>query len=269
MQSGYLNVDGSKLYYELAGEGEALALVHAGFVDSGMWDAQWEAFAHHYRVVRFDMRGFGKSDAVQAPVSRRDELYRLLKHLEIDRAHLVGCSLGGEVVMDFALEHPEMVASLVVVLSVPGGFEMQGEPPADMLEMFGALETGDLKRVSELQVRLWVDGGFRTPEQVDPAVRRRAAEMNWIAVSNGTFAADLAPANPLDPPAATRLDAIHVPTLEIVGALDHPEILRAADVMVGALKDAQKVIVADAAHVPNMERPDAFNAAVLRFLGGK
>ncbi len=66
--NGYIEVDDGKLYYETAGEGEVLVLNHAGFVDSGMWDAQWETFAQHFRVIRFDMRGFGKSSLVQTPV---------------------------------------------------------------------------------------------------------------------------------------------------------------------------------------------------------
>ncbi|HLU10217.1 MAG TPA: alpha/beta hydrolase [Oceanobacillus sp.] len=263
-QTGYVEMDG--VYYETAGEGETLVLCHAGFVDSGMWDAQWEAFAQHYRVIRYDMRGYGKSDKATAPVSRRDELYRLLKHLGVERAHLLGCSMGGATAIDFTLEHPEMVMSLIAVSAVPDGFEMRGEPPPDLMEMIGAMQQGDLKRASELQIRIWVDGMFRQPEQVDPNVRQRAAEMNWIPVSSGTMALDMQPVNPLTPPAIERLSAIEVPMLVIVGALDHPEILRAADVMVSEVKRAKKVIIPDAAHVPNMEKPAEFNQAVLSFL---
>lgn len=264
----YLELNDGNLYYEVAGEGETLVMSHAGFVDSGMWDSQWEALSQHYRVIRFDMRGFGKSSPVTTPISRREDLYALLTHLHIERPALMGCSLSGEVILDFALEHPEMVSKLIVVSAVPGGFEMQGEPPAEMLEMFDAFENGDMERASELQIRLWVDGSSRQPEQINPLVRQRAAEMNRIPVQNATWAiADAQPLNPLNPSAATRLNEIQVPTLIIAGALDHPEILRAADVMTNSIEDAQKVIIADSAHVPNMEKPAEFNEAVLRFLG--
>src|SRR5262245_29029711 len=96
--NGYFEVDGGSIYYELAGEGETLVLSHAGFVDSRMWDSQWNDFAQHYRVLRFDMRGFGKSSKLEAPVSRRDDLYALLNHLGIGHAHLLGCSMSGEIV---------------------------------------------------------------------------------------------------------------------------------------------------------------------------
>jgi 2-hydroxy-6-oxonona-2,4-dienedioate hydrolase len=266
-QSGYVQVDGGKVYYEIGGEGDTLVLSHAGFVDSGMWDSQWAEFTRHYRVIRYDMRGYGKSDPLQGPISRRDDLYHLLKAHGVERAHLLGCSMSGEIVIDFALEHPEMVSSLIPVSAVPSGFEMKGDPPPHLLEMMSAVQQGDISKASELQIRIWVDGPFREPAQVNTMIRQRAAEMNLIAVKNGTFIkADSQPLNPLNPPAATRLKEIRVPTLIIAGALDHPEILRAADVMAGEIKGAKKVILADAAHVPNMEKPEEFNRAVLGFL---
>jgi pimeloyl-ACP methyl ester carboxylesterase len=267
MTTGYADLSDGKVYYEMAGEGETLVLCHAGFVDSGMWDDQWAAFTPHYRVIRFDMLGYGKSDKPTHPVSRRDELYQLLKYLNVDKAHLLGCSIGGETVIDLALEHPEVVSSLIPVSAAPVGFELQGEPPPNMLDMMTAAQQGDLKRASELQLRLWIDGMYRQPEQVDPQVRQHAAKMNWIEVSNKRWMLDMQPPpNPLTPPAAQRVAEIQVPALVIAGALDHPEILRAADVMVSAINGAQKVVIPDSAHLPNMEKPAAFNRAVLDFL---
>lgn len=266
-KTGFIEVDGGKLYYEEAGEGETLVLAHAGFVDSGMWDGQWGAFAEQYRVIRFDMRGFGRSSVAEKPVSRRAELGAVLDHLKVEKAHLLGCSMSGTTVIDYALEHPERVTSLIAVSADPSGFEMQGEPPAEMMQMIGAIQKGDLEKASDLQIRLWVDGSTRKPEQVDRMVRERAAGMNKIAVENGTFMkADMQPVDPLTPPAIERLGSINLPTLIIAGALDHPEIVRAADVMQEAIKGAKKVIIDGTAHVPNMEKPNAFNQIVLDFL---
>jgi 2-hydroxy-6-oxonona-2,4-dienedioate hydrolase len=267
MTTGYADLGDGKLYYEIEGKGEYFVLIHAGFVDSGMWDGQWEAFSRQCRVLRFDMRGFGKSDLAAGPVSRRYDLYRLLQELGIKHVHLLGCSMGGETAIDFTLEHPEMVLSLTVVSGIFGGFEMRGEPPSEVSEMLQALEMGDLDRVSNLQIHLWVDGTFRQPEEVDPLVRQRAAEMNRIAVKNGTWAtADASPLNPLNSPAAGRLAEINVPVLIIAGSLDNPEILRAADLLADEINGAKKVIISDSAHVPNMEKPEEFNKIVLDFL---
>lgn len=265
--SNYVDLGDGKLYYEEAGEGEPLVLSHAGFVDSRMWDDQWNDFTQHYRVIRFDMRGFGKSDPAGGPITRRNDLYQLLKHLNIARVTLLGCSMSGEIILDFALEHPEMVAALVVVSAVPGGFELQGEPPRYLMEMMAAIEQGDLALASELQNRIWIDGPFRQPEQVDPLVRQRATEMNRIALANQTWRkVDVSPLNPLNPPAVQRLNEIRIPALIIAGGLDHPEILRAAEVMATAIPGARKVIIPDCAHLPNMEKPGRFNQVVLDFL---
>ncbi len=265
--NGYIEVEGGKVYYETAGIGTPVVLAHAGFVDNRMWDDQWAALAEQYRVVRFDMRGFGKSDPLQAPVSRRADLQRVLDQLGLAQATLIGCSLGGEMILDFALEQPERALALVVISTAPSGFQLQGEPPRDLLEMFGALQNGDLARASELQNRIWLDGPFREPGQVDAALRQRVTEMSRLALEKGAWSqASLQPLNPLDPPAVTCLASIHVPVLIVAGALDHPEILRAADTLSAAIPGAREFISPECAHLPNLEKPHEFNQQVIGFL---
>jgi pimeloyl-ACP methyl ester carboxylesterase len=265
--NGYVSVDGGRVYYEVSGDGAPIVFLHSGYVDSRMWDDQWEPLSRHHAVIRYDMRGFGRSDPVEAPLSRRRELSQVLAHLGVSRATLVGCSLGGETILDFALERPDTVASLVVVSATPGGFELQGQPPPDLLAMLAAVKAGDVARASELQVRLAVDGPFRQPDQADPLVRQRALEMSRNALAKETWGVMLAPPpDPLDPPAVQRLAAIQAPTLLVAGALDHPEILRAADVMKAAIPGAQVALIPGSGHLPNMERPAAFNRVVEDFL---
>ena len=265
--SDYVAIDGKRLYYEVAGQGPTVVLAHAGFLDSGMWDDQWAALRAHYRVIRYDMRGYGKSDVLDGPTTRRAELDQLLAHLEVDAAYLVGCSMGGEIMLDYTLEHPDKVLGLVLVNSTPSGFEMQGAPPAEIMQMIEAIQARDVARISELQLRVWIDGPNRQPSEVDAAVRQRAAVMNQTPVQNFTWVvADMQPANPLQPPAVQQLDKVHVPTLVMVGALDNSEIMRAADVLVDGIAGARKVVIAGAAHIPSMEQPAAFNRTLLDFL---
>jgi 2-hydroxy-6-oxonona-2,4-dienedioate hydrolase len=267
--TGYVEQADGRLYYEVAGEGETVILGHAGFVDSGMWDDQWDAFAQRYHVVRYDLRGFGKSDPATGPRNRRNDLAHLLAHLQIGHAALVGCSMSGTIMLDFALEHPEMASALVIVSAAPSGFEMEGAPPPELAEMFPAAQQGDSDRVSELQIRLWIDGPTRQPKQVNPDVRRRAAAMNHIPVQRNTFfVADLQPFEPLAPPAIERLDTLQPPTLVLAGALDNAEIVRAANVMAAAIPGAQANIFTQSAHLPSMEQPEEFNQTVLDFLAG-
>ena len=150
----------TNLHYEIAGEGETIILGHAGFVDSRMWDAQWDALSANYRVLRFDMQGYGQSPVATQPISRSEELLSVMDSLNIEKAHLVGCSLSGAAYIDFVLTHPQRVLSLTVVNAAPGGFEMQGEPPRYMMEMFGAMQSGDACSTSPDCIALY-DGDVR------------------------------------------------------------------------------------------------------------
>ena len=266
-QTNTITIADGQIHYEVIGQGTPLIFCHAGFVDSQMWNPQIDAFSQDYQVIRYDLRGYGQSSPATQPISRRHELLAVMEHLDIDKAILVGCSISGTTVLDFALDYPEKVIALITVAATPSGFELQGEPPAHIYEMFGALQQGDFETASELQTRIWFDGMTRSPEQVDAELRQQVKAMNLNAVQRNTFLiADSQPLNPLDPPAITRLSEIHVPTLVIAGALDHPEIMRSATVMTDAIPNATTHILDDSAHLPNMEQADDFNRFMCDFL---
>jgi pimeloyl-ACP methyl ester carboxylesterase len=265
-ENGFAEVNGARLYYEIAGEGNPLVLVHAGIADGRMWDGQLAAFAPRYRVIRYDKRGFGRSAMVEGPYAHHEDLRALLDSLGIERAFLVGCSMGGRTIIDFALQNPGRVRALVLVGSAVSGFEAESYPPEQWEELLAADEAGDLERVSELEVRIWVDGPYRGPDQVDPGVRDLVREMNLIALKNE--ASGLGDERPLEPPAVDRLAEIQVPTLIIVGDRDRPEIVVRADILERSIQDARKVVMPETAHLPNMESPVEFNRVVLEFLDG-
>ena len=264
-QSSTAEVHGARLAYEVVGEGEPLVLVHAGIADMRMWDPQVGPFAESRRVVRYDMRGFGKSPAVAGPFSHHDDMRGLLDALGVGRAAIVGSSMGGKVAIDFALENPDRVVALVLVASPVGGFEPDTPRPEEWDEMVAADEAGDLERLSELEVRKWVDGPQRGPDAVDPAVRDLVTEMNLIALRNEESGL-LGDERELEPLAAGRLGEIQAPTLVVVGELERPEILAAADLLAGEVPGAEKVVMRGTAHLPSMERPEEFNALVMEFL---
>jgi 2-hydroxy-6-oxonona-2,4-dienedioate hydrolase len=265
-ENGFAEVNGARLYYEIAGEGEPLVLVHAGIADSRMWDRQLGVFAHRYRVIRYDMRGFGRSAMVQGPYAHHEDLRALLNFLGIERVFLVGCSIGGGTIIDFALQNPGRVRSLVLIGSAVGGFEPGSDPPEQWEELVAADEARDLGRVSELEVRIWVDGPYRGPDRVDPGVRDLVREMNLIALRNE--ASGLGDERPLEPPAVDRLAEIQVPTLIIIGDQDQPEIIEAGDLLERSIPLARRAVMPGTAHLPNMESPDEFNRIVLEFLDG-
>lgn len=264
MTEGYLNINGARLFYQESGSGDPLVLVHAAVADHRMWDDQWDTFAQQYRVIRYDMRGFGRSECGEGTFVNADDLRGLLDALGIEKAHLLGCSKGGETVLDFAVEHPDRVLSLTAASATPTGFEMQGAPPPQIAHIGAAIGAGDWQQVAELHAQMFVDSTHRTPEQSNPAVRQRMKAMNLDSLPNMLFLMEHE--TPIEPPAVSRLDSIHAPALLIVGALDHAELNRAADVMSAAMPDARKVVIEGAAHLPNMEQPDIFNRTMLDFL---
>src|SRR5947209_9678446 len=123
---GFAEVNGTKLYYEVAGAGHPLVLLHEGIADSRMYDDQFNAFAQHYRVVRFDIRGFGQSDLPTGdkPIALHEDLYGLLTFLGMKKTYLLGMSMGGAMALNFTLTHPDMVDGLILVAPGVGGYPM-------------------------------------------------------------------------------------------------------------------------------------------------
>lgn len=263
-QTGVASVNGTNLYYELSGEGPTLVLAHANPANLTMWDEQIDALGRHYRVLRYDGRGVGKSEKATGAFSQHEDLNALLETLDIEKAHFIGLSNGSMVVTDFALSQPEKVLSLVLASPALGGYEFSGEPPATLMALFGALGAGDMSEAAELATQIWADGPSRKPQQVDPGFRQRFKGMAQTELT--VMLPDAVQPEGLEPPAIGRLGEITVPTLVILGDQDDPSILDIGETLVSGIAGAERVVIQDAAHMLNMERPEAFSEAVLDFL---
>ena len=266
-QTGYAEVNGARLWYEVAGTGHPLILLHGGLVDSGLWDPQFPVFAQHYRTIRYDLRGHGRSsDAGAEPFSHIEDLHTLLGVLEIPRAHILGLSMSGAIVVDFALAHPEMVTALIPVAAGLSGYEPRAKPVPEIEQRFAdeeaALERGAVDEAVEISLQLWTDGTRRTPEQVDPAVRERVRQMTTALYTRGDTPSPMR----LEQPAAARLGEIQVPTLVIVGDQDFHRVREVANALAEGIPGARLVIIPNTAHHLNLEQPEEFNRIVLDLL---
>ncbi|HEV2580263.1 MAG TPA: alpha/beta fold hydrolase [Ktedonobacteraceae bacterium] len=267
---GFAELNGAKLYYEIAGAGHPLVLLHEGIADSRMYDDQFYNFAQQYRVVRYDLPSFGQSDIppVNEPISLSENLRGLLAFLGIEKTYLLGMSMGGSIALDFTLAHPDMVDALILAASGLSGHEFTSFETVYKAigeEIEEAAKRGDYERASELETRIWVDGPERTPEQVDPLLRRRMYEMNlynYQRLGNAEFPPPL----PLDPPAIARLNEVAVPTCLIIGDKDVRELLGVMDILEQGIPGAKKVVMHGVAHALNLEQPEEFNRIVLDFL---
>jgi 3-oxoadipate enol-lactonase len=242
-------------------------LLHAGVADSRMWEPQAAVFGKHFDVVRPDMRGFGQSELPPAPWSAVDDVLALMDELQLKPAHLVGCSMGGALAIDFALEHPARVSRLVVIGSGMSGQKESKEDGHLFREVEAADKSGDLDALNEAEMHLWLDGPNRPRGYVDKRLRELFLDMNGTALKAG-WDWEKAPMRPLDPPAAGRLNEITAPTLVVIGDEDLPPVQRTADLLASSIAGARKAVIHDAAHLPSLEHPDEFNQLVLDFLLG-
>ena len=262
--SGFIDVPGGRLYYEADGDGPALTLIHAGVANLRMWAEQVEAFRDRYRVIRYDTRGFGRTQTEDVPYSNRDDLAAVLDALGVGQTHLLGLSRGAMIALDFTIERPQRLHSLTWVAGGIGGH--QG--PDDGIDWAPIEKLWEEKRWEELveaETRIWVDGLGQPPDRVDPSVRRRMIEMNLENYRAGQPAEK---AQPLDPPAAGRLAEINVPTLVMWGDLDTAATADAGERLVREVSGARRHVFEGVAHMVNLERPAEFNAMIGDFLAG-
>lgn len=264
--SGLAAINNALIYYELAGDGYPFVMIHAGVADNRQWNNEFAYFANRFRVLRYDMRGYGKSEPVEGEFSNLQDLSALLDYLHLDQSIiLMGCSMGGGLAMDYALTYPSKVKALIMVDSGPSGLELDIPSPTKFEEAEKAYDTGDLDLVAEIETQIWFDGMGRTPTQVNQEMRKLAYEMNHIALSHE--ATQLGKRLPnTQVLAVERLNELNIPVLVIVGAQDIPYMLAAADYMVEKTSSARKIIIEDAAHLPNMDHPDEFQRIVSTFL---
>ena len=258
----------SGLAYETTGEGAAVLLIHEGIADRTMWDPQWERWREWFTLIRYDQRGFGDSDDPSGEYARHDDALEVLDAEGVERAAVVGASMGGAAALDLALSAPERVSALVAVVATPSGWEHSQELVARFEALEAAYERGGLEAVNEEELRMWVDGPGRRREDVEPALRETVARMNLSALEREEAAeragAGIEPRE-LDPPAIGRLAEVSAPVLVVTGAFDQPSVSAGAAAL-AAGTGADLVEIADSAHLPSLERPDDFDRAVLPFL---
>lgn len=259
-KTGMLPVDGGELYCEEAGSGEAVLLLHGFTLDTRMWDDQFEVLARRYRVVRYDLRGFGRSTLPTKPYVHADDCRQVMEGLGIRRAHVVGLSAGGRIAIDVAVRHPQVVDRLVAVDTFVGGYVTTQAYRDAFGEMNAAGRAGNVAKAK----KLWLEHPLFVPAGTRPDVVERLRQM--VQTYSGYHWVQANPEVPLDPPALARLRELRVPLLVIVGEQDIPDVHAMSDLLVRDVRGARKRVIPGVGHMSNMEAPAAVNAALLEFL---
>ena len=229
-----------------------------------MWDDQFLTLARHFQVIRYDMRGFGRSALpTDEPYSHVGDLRALLERLDVHDVSLVGLSKGGGVAIDFALTHPEIVRAMVLIDSVLGGFRWSPEASArDGLVWQRALE-GGIPAAKES----WLAHPLFVPAHRQPAVAARLAQM--VDDYSGWHFVNANPERGMEPPAAQRLTELGVPILVIAGEDDTPDFVRVSELLGQRLSKARKIVVPGVGHMANTEPPEPVTAAIPSFFLGQ
>jgi pimeloyl-ACP methyl ester carboxylesterase len=258
-----VDINGARIHYRREGAGFPILMFHAGIADSRMWQPQADEFAEQYDVIRPDMRGFGDSELPPRRWSPVGDVIALMDELALKPAHLIGCSLGGRLAIDLALDHPARVSKLVLVGPAVGGDSFGKKYPEVFAEVRAAAAANDVEALNQAEARLFLDGPGRARGHVGGEVRELFLDMNRRDMRNDH---ESAPMDELDPPAIGRLHEISAPTLVVIGDEDIPSVFDRVDLVMDSIKGARKAVIHDAAHLPNLEHPEEFNRIVLNFL---
>ncbi|MFN8470038.1 MAG: alpha/beta hydrolase [Caldilineaceae bacterium] len=257
----YVDVDSAQIYSEIAGSGSAVVLIHGFTLDTTMWDDQFMPLAEHFQVVRYDLRGFGRSTVPgDVPYSHVHDLAVILGRLNIPQAILVGLSKGGAVALDFALSYPGRTQALVLIDTVVGGYRWSPEGAARDDLVFQRAREGGIAAAKEC----WLAHPIFAPAQRNPQVAARLVEIvdrysGWHFVNDD-------PEQRLTPRAAGRLAELTMPMLVMVGEHDTADFVQMAEFICRHVPHAQKYIVGGVGHMANMEAPAEVTQALLAFL---
>jgi len=260
-QTGIATVNGTELYYEISGDGHPLILIHGGAVDSRAWDDQFAVFAQHYKVVRYDLRGAGKSGNRDKPFSNSKDLYALLKFLNIGKTYLLGISRGGGIAYDLTLEHPEIVDALILVSA-----NLSVHVPA-YSEMFARSTEAGKKSGAAAAAAVWGNDPHQGPMR--DSARARVMKVLTDNMPRFRYFDGHVPVEKLsssDIPRSQRLAEVQVQTLVISGAHDNDVAKAHYRTWATGIPDAELVVFPNAAHLVNIDQVDEFNQAVLEFL---
>jgi len=260
MESGYLNLPGGRLFYEKAGQGEPIVLLHDGLLHREVWDDQFKVWSADHTVVRYDRRGYGASDLPTEPYSNVDDLAAIFEHFKIDSAVVMGMSAGGRLALDFTLQHPHRVTHLVLV-----GAVVSGMPYSQHFWNRGGQLTPEIIADPDRYRNYWTDIDPYDIWEGSTEARQRARVL--LAANPHNLGGDkdrlgVAPARP----AINYLNEIKVPTLIVVGEYDIADVHAHAGAIEAGIAGSSRVVVTGSGHLVPLEQPEQFMQVVGTFM---
>ncbi len=255
--SGYISAGNDKIFYETVGEGAALIFLHDGLVHREIWDYQFSYFSQKYKVVRYDRRGYGNSSAATEAYSVVEDLNRVFTHLKIDKACLIAMSSGGRLAIDFTLQFPEKVSSLILVGAVVGGF-----PYTQHFYDRGGYLPSDLKSTEARKLYYALDDPYEIYHENKAAKEKVAWLVKKFPQKGNGFPSSVPPGGP----AYRKLKEIKIPALILVGEFDIPDVHAHAGALNAGIVNSKRDIIPKSGHLIPIEQPELFINKVKEFL---
>ena len=263
VRDGFAPVENGHLYYQIAGSGDVVVLIHGNAGDHRHWDYQFDRFASGFTVIRYDVRGWGQSadPVIGFPYSNFADLAALLDHLDVESAHIVGWSMGSGVAFDFAMAYPDRAISWVSV--GPWVLGYQTEAIIKTFEQAGAVVEAASQGGAEAGANAFVDyilADTVIDESADKFIRAVGSESSFWTWTNPNQELSL------KPNAASQLSSLTIPILVVTAEHDLPACHDMADFIIAEAQNAHRTVLTDTGHLMHIEKPDAFNAKVVEFL---
>jgi 3-oxoadipate enol-lactonase len=235
-------VPGGEVWAEdTGGDGTPLVLVHADWTDSRVWTPLTGLLGGRYRIIRYDLRGFGRSPAPGAPFSRLGDLRAVLDQFGIAQAAIVSHSGAGGPALGLALADPERVTALVLVAPGVHDYPWPKDDPY-MQEAERLIKEGDREGLVALGLRTWAPIG--ADEEITDQFQ--GAVSSWFAIG------DL---ETPDPAVFGRLGEVHVPAVALLGDFEYPMVVYSSDAIAGRIDGCQLLMVSGADHLLPMRTP--------------
>lgn len=244
-----------------------LVFLHAGVTDHRLWLAQMQAFAEERTVLAYDRRGYGRAEIqTVGPFSHLQDLWSVMDAVGLQHAVLVGCSLGGRLALEAALDRPARVAGLFLVAPAVNGAPTPELTAAEQRldEAIDEAELScDLQRTNDALAALWLDGPTSPAGRVGGEARALFMDMDGLMLR----ATKPGPAIEA-PPSWPQLELLRAPTHLLWGDLDLAYFSVRCEQMAARIPGAQRTVLPGVAHLPSLEAPAAFNEALAGFLAG-
>jgi 3-oxoadipate enol-lactonase len=248
-----LAVGADKIWAEdSGGSGPVLVLLHEGVGDSRMWGPVWSDLTQAHRVIRYDVRGFGRSPAASEEFTLVGDLRAVLDHFDVASSHVAGCSMGGGTALEFALAEPDRVKSLVLLCPGIGGYPYPETPELDeACEALAAV--GDDEGIIQILLDVWGRAGE------DPLVTdlMRTAMRAWEGEEQFEQEGE---------PAFDRLGELRVATILMVGDLDDAALIASNEEAARLIPGCELIVMPGVDHYPTVRAPQLVVETILRHI---